>query len=99
MNAGELDTFQHAVETLEGAARRGPQPIEGIEHGGGSRFEQRRCRKPSRLYLELELLRGVLERIVGRVMRTEFGIEIAENPDPDGFCHNRYSKLALQTCR
>jgi hypothetical protein len=40
----------------------------------------------------LELPSGVLERIVGRVMGTEFGIEIAENPDPDGFGHKRHSK-------
>ena len=29
----------------------------------------------------------MLERVVGRVMGTEFGIEVADNPDPDGFGH------------
>ena len=92
MDACELDAFEHAVEALVGAARRGPQSIEGIEGGGGARLEQRRRWKPGRLYFELELPSGVLERIVGRVMGTEFGIEIAENPDPDGFGHKRHSK-------
>jgi hypothetical protein len=30
----------------------------------------------------------MLDRIVGRVVGTEFGVEIAENPDPDGFAHS-----------
>jgi hypothetical protein len=31
------------------------------------------------------------------VMGTEFGIEIAENPDPDGFGHREHSKLTVHT--
>src|ERR1700693_5712672 len=95
VDAGELDAFKHAVEAFVRAARRGPQTIEGIEGGDGSRFEQRRRRKPGRFYCELELPRGVLKRIVGRVMGAELGIEVAENPDPDGFAHREHSKLAV----
>ena len=87
MDAGKLDPFQHAVETLVGAAGRAKQTIEGIKHGGRSRFEQRRRGKPRRFDFELELPRRVLQRIVRRVMGTEFGIEIAEDPDPNGFGH------------
>jgi hypothetical protein len=39
----------------------------------------------------------MLERIVGRVMGTEFGVEVAENPDPYGFSHDRHSKLVVRT--
>jgi len=35
----------------------------------------------------LELQRSVLERIVDRVMRTEFRIEVAENSDSDRLVH------------
>jgi hypothetical protein len=42
--------------------------------------------------LEFEFSGGVLERIVGRVMGTEFRIEITENSDPDGFGHEGHSK-------
>src|SRR6202165_2260632 len=97
VDARELDAFEHAVETFVGAARRGPQTIEGIEGGDGSRFEQRRRRKPGRFYFQLELPGGVLKRIVGRVMGAELGIEVAENPDPDGFAHRGHSKLAVRT--
>jgi hypothetical protein len=38
----------------------------------------------------------VLEGIVGRVMGTEVGIEIAENSDPNGFGHRGHSKLAIR---
>ncbi len=79
------------------AAGRAKQTIEGIERGGGSRFEQRRRGKPRRFHFELQLPSRMLERIVGRVMGTEFGIEIAENSDPDGFGHKRHSKLAART--
>jgi len=37
----------------------------------------------------------MLEGVVGRVMRTEFRVEIAENPDPDGVGHKEYSKLTI----
>jgi hypothetical protein len=37
----------------------------------------------------------MLKGIVGRVMRTEFRIEIAKNPDPDGVGHKPYSKLTI----
>jgi len=47
----------------------------------------------------LELPSRVLERIVGRVMGTEIGIEVAENPDPDGFAHKGHSKLAARAWR
>jgi hypothetical protein len=97
VDAGELDAFEHAIEALVGAARRGPQSIEGIEGGGVAGLEQTRRWKPGRLYFELELPSGVLERIVGRVMGPEFGIEIAENSDPDGFSHKVHSKLAVRT--
>jgi hypothetical protein len=33
------------------------------------------------------------------VMGTEFGIEIAENPDPDRVSHKGHSKLAVRTWR
>ncbi len=87
VDASKLDAFEHPVETFVGTARRGPQTIEGIECGRGARFEERRRRKPCRFHFQLELASRVLERIVGRVMGTEIGIEVAENPDPDGFAH------------
>jgi hypothetical protein len=31
------------------------------------------------------------------MMGTEFGIEIAENSDPDGFTHKGHSKLAVRS--
>ena len=99
MNAGKLDAFEHAVETLVGAAGRGPKAIEGIEGGGGSGLEERGGRKPGRFHLDLELASRVLQRIVGGVMGAEFGIEVAENTDAEGFAHKRYSKLAVHTWR
>ncbi len=41
----------------------------------------------------------MLERIVGRVMGAEFGIEVAENSDPYGFTHRRHSKLRVRAWR
>src|SRR5208337_660691 len=48
--AGELNTFEHAFETLVGAARRGKQAVKGIECGSGGRFEERRCWNPGRFH-------------------------------------------------
>jgi hypothetical protein len=31
------------------------------------------------------------------VMGAELGIEVAENPDPDGFAHRGHSKLAVRS--
>ena len=42
-----------------------------------------------------ELQGGMLQRIVCGMMGAEFGVEIAENPDPYGFGHRRHSKLAM----
>jgi len=33
------------------------------------------------------------------VMGTEFGIEVAENTDPEGFAHKGHSKLAVHPWR
>src|SRR5208282_4595210 len=87
VDTSELDTFEHPVETLKRTARRGPEAVERIKGRWSARFEKRRRWEPRRLHFQLELPSRVLERVVGRVMRTEFGIEVAKNPDPYGFGH------------
>jgi hypothetical protein len=37
----------------------------------------------------------MLERVVGRMMGAEFGVEITDNSDPDGFGHKGHSKLVV----
>ena len=98
VDAGEFDAFEHAVETLIGTAGRGPEAIEGIENGGGSGFEERKGWEPCRLDLELESSSRVLKSVVGRVVGTEFGIEVTENADPNGVAHKGHSKLAVLSC-
>src|ERR1035441_145757 len=44
--AGELDPFEHAVETLEGAAGRGPQTVETFERFFGCVSRERRSGQP-----------------------------------------------------
>jgi len=51
----------------------------------GSSSEGRR--QPDRFQFDAELVGGMLERFVGRVMGPVVGIEVAENSDPDGFGH------------
>ena len=48
---------------------------------------ERRSGQPLALDFHLELAGGVLQGVVGGVVRAEFGIEIAQNSDADGVAH------------
>ena len=77
--AGELDALQHSVDTLVGAARRGPDAVEGLEGLLGVGFREGGGRQPLAFDLHVELAGGVLQGVVGGVMRAEFLVEVAEN--------------------
>jgi len=50
-------------------------------------FEDRGRGNPLRLQLQLELGGRMLQRIVGGVMGTNFGVKVAQNPNADGVVH------------
>ena len=85
--ARELDAFEHAVETLVGAAGRGPQAVETLQRLFGGGGGERRRRQPLGFDLHVELAGGVLQRVVGGVVRAEVGIKVAQDSDADRVAH------------
>ncbi len=85
--AGELDPFEHAVETLEGAAGRGPQAVETFERLFGCVSRERRSGQPLGLDRHVEFVGGVLQGIRGGVVRAEIRVEVAQDSDANGVTH------------
>ena len=89
-SAREFNALQHAIKTLVGAARRGPNPVEALQFLIRSGLLETRGSDPHAFDREIQLRGGVLQRFLDGGKSRRLRIVVPENSNADGIAHLGY---------